>query len=130
MIGARIAHYEVTGVLGAGGMGEVYRATDTKLHREVAVKIVPKAVATDSQRLGRFQREAEILASLSHPNIGQIFGIEDAGATKALILELVEGPTLSERIARGPIALEAALEIMLQIVEGLEAAHDKGHRAS
>ena len=107
-------------------MGEVYRATDTKLNRDVALKILPEQFASDSQRMGRFQREAEVLASLDHPNIGQIYGIEEAGATKALVLQLIEGPTLAEKIAQGPIPVEEALKISLQIAEGLEAAHEKG----
>ena len=107
-------------------MGEVYRATDTKLNRDVALKILPEQFASDSQRMGRFQREAEVLASLDHPNIGQIYGIEEAGATKALVLQLIEGPTLAERIAQGAIPVEEALKIALQIAEGLEAAHEKG----
>ena len=107
-------------------MGEVCRATDTKLNRDVSLKILPKQFASDSQRMGRFQREAEVLASLDHPNIGQIYGIEEAGATKALVLQLVEGPTLAERIAQGPIPVEDTLQIALQIAEGLEAAHEKG----
>ena len=107
-------------------MGEVYRATDTKLNRDVALKILPEQFASDAQRMGRFQREAEVLASLDHPNIGQIYGIEEAGATKALVLQLIEGPTLAERIAQGAIPVEEALKIALQIAEGLEAAHEKG----
>ena len=107
-------------------MGEVYRATDTKLNRDVALKILPQQFASDSQRMGRFQREAEVLASLDHPNIGQIFGIEEAGQTKALVLQLIEGPTLAERIVQGPIPVEETLKIALQIAEGLEAAHEKG----
>ncbi len=95
-------------------MGEVYRATDTKLNRDVALKILPEQFASDSQRMGRFQREAEVLASLDHPNIGQIYGIEEAGATKALVLQLIEGPTLAERIAQGPIPVEDALKILPQ----------------
>ena len=104
----------------------VYRATDTKLNRDVALKILPQQFASDSQRMGRFQREAEVLASLDHPNIGQIYGIEDAGKAKALVLQLIEGPTLAEKIAQGPIPVEEALKIALQIAEGLEAAHEKG----
>ena len=107
-------------------MGEVYRATDTKLNRDVALKILPEQFASDSQRMGRFQREAEVLASLDHPNIGQIYGIEDAGQTKALVLQLIEGPTLADKIAQGPIPVENALKIALQMAEGLEAAHEKG----
>ena len=126
MVGTTISHYKVTEKIGQGGMGEVYRATDTKLNRDVALKILPEQFASDSQRMGRFQREAEVLASLDHPNIGQIYGIEDAGQTKALVLQLIEGPTLAERIAQGPIPVEEALKIALQMAEGLEAAHEKG----
>ncbi len=126
MVGKTISHYKVLEKIGEGGMGEVYRATDTKLNRDVALKILPEQFASDSQRMGRFQREAEVLASLDHPNIGQIYGIEDAGETKALVLQLIEGPTLAERIAQGPIPVEEALKIALQMAEGLEAAHEKG----
>ncbi len=126
MVGTTISHYKVLEKIGEGGMGEVYRATDTKLNRDVALKILPEQFASDSQRMGRFQREAEVLASLDHPNIGQIYGIEDAGQTKALVLQLIEGPTLAERIAQGPIPVEEALKIALQMAEGLEAAHEKG----
>ncbi len=93
MLGKTISHYKVIEKIGQGGMGEVYRATDTKLNRDVALKILPEQFASDSQRMGRFQREAEVLSSLDHPNIGQIYGIEDAGQTKALVLQLIEGPT-------------------------------------
>ena len=126
MVGKTISHYKVLEKIGEGGMGVVYRATDTKLNRDVALKILPQQFASDSQRMGRFQREAEVLASLDHPNIGQIYGIEEAGQTKALVLQLIEGPTLAERIAQGPIPVEDALKIALQIAEGLEAAHEKG----
>jgi len=126
LVGTTISHYKVIEKIGEGGMGEVYRATDTKLNRDVALKILPERFASDSQRMGRFQREAQVLASLSHANIGHIYGIEDAGATKALVLELIEGPTLADRIAQGPIPVEEALKIALQITEGMEAAHEKG----
>jgi len=126
MVGTTISHYKVLEKIGEGGMGEVYRATDTKLNRDVALKILPQQFASDSQRMARFQREAEVLASLDHPNIGQIYGIEEAGQTKALVLQLIEGPTLAERIAQGPIPVEDALKIALQMAEGLEAAHEKG----
>jgi len=126
MIGKSLSHYKILEMIGEGGMGVVYRATDTKLNRDVALKILPEQFASDSQRMGRFQREAEVLASLDHPNIGQIYGIEEAGATKALVLQLIEGPTLAEKIAQGPIPVEDALKIALQIAEGLEAAHEKG----
>ena len=103
--GARVGPYEVVGAIGAGGMGEVYRAHDPKLQRDVALKILPDAFAADPDRLARFKREAQVLASLSHPNIGHIYGFEDSGATHALVLELIPGPTLAERIAGGPLPL-------------------------
>jgi len=124
--GARIGVYEVTGSLGAGGMGEVYRARDTKLDREVALKVLPEAFTSDPERLARFEREAKVLASLNHPNIGGIHGLEDSKGVRALVLELVEGPTLADRIARGPIPADDALPIATQIAEALEAAHDAG----
>ena len=126
MVGQTISHYKVLEKIGEGGMGIVYRATDTKLNRDVALKILPEQFASDSQRMGRFQREAEVLASLDHPNIGQIYGIEEAGQTKALVLQLIEGPTLADKIDQGPIPVEDALKIALQMAEGLEAAHEKG----
>ena len=126
MVGQTISHYKVLEKIGEGGMGVVYRATDTKLNRDVALKILPQQFASDAQRMARFQREAEVLASLDHPNIGQIYGIEEAGQTKALVLQLIEGPTLAEKIAQGPIPVEDALKIALQMAEGLEAAHEKG----
>ena len=125
-IGSRIAHYDVTALIGEGVMGQVYQATDTKLNRQVALKILPEAFATDPDRLARFQREAQVLASLNHPNIAQIHGIEEEGGTRALVLELVEGPTLADRIAQGPIPLDEALPIAKQIAEALEAAHEAG----
>ncbi len=124
--GTRLGQYEVGGQLGVGGMGEVYRATDTKLKREVAVKVLPDSFAQDPERLARFQREAEVLASLNHPNIAAIYGLEDSGETRALILELVEGPTLQDRISQGAIPLDEALPIAKQIAEALEAAHEQG----
>ena len=107
-------------------MGQVYQATDTKLNRQVALKILPEAFATDPDRLARFQREAQVLASLNHPNIAQIHGIEESGGTRALVLELVEGPTLADRISQGPIPVDEALPIAKQIAEALEAAHEAG----
>ena len=107
-------------------MGQVYQATDTKLNRQVALKILPEAFATDPDRLARFQREAQVLASLNHPGIAAIYGIEESGDTRALVLELVEGPTLAERIAQGPIAVDEALPIAKQIAQALEAAHEAG----
>ncbi len=124
--GTRLGHYDVTALLGEGGMGQVWQATDTQLNRQVALKILPDAFATDPDRLARFQREAQILASLNHPNIAQIHGIEEAEGTRALVLELVEGPTLADRIAKGPIPLDEALPIAKQIAEALEAAHEAG----
>jgi eukaryotic-like serine/threonine-protein kinase len=117
-----IAHYRITAKLGEGGMGEVWRATDTKLGREVAIKVLPDVFAKDADRMARFQREAQVLASLNHPNIAAIYGVEE----RALVMELVEGVTLAERIAPGPIPLDEALDIARQIGEALEAAHDKG----
>ena len=125
-LGSSLGHYDVTALIGEGGMGQVYQATDTQLHRQVALKILPEAFATDPDRLARFQREAQVLASLNHPNIAQIHGIEEAEDTRALVLELVEGPTLADRIAQGPIPLDEALPIAKQIAEALEAAHEAG----
>ena len=116
-VGGRIAHYDVTALIGEGGMGQVYQATDTKLNRQVALKILPEAFAADPDRLARFQREAKVLASLNHPNIAAIHGIETSKSTRALVLELVEGPTLADRIAQGPIPLDEALPIAKQIAE-------------
>ena len=107
-------------------MGEVYQATDTKLKRQVAIKVLPASVAADAERLARFQREAEVLASLNHPNIAAIYGLEEADQTKALVMELVEGPTLADRIAQGAIPVDEALPIAKQIAEALEAAHEQG----
>ena len=125
-IGSRLAHYDVTALIGEGGMGQVYQATDTKLNREVALKVLPEAFATDPDRLSRFQREAQVLASLNHPGIAAIYGIEEAEGTRALVLELVEGPTLADRIRQGPIPLDEALPIAKQIAEAVEAAHEAG----
>jgi len=126
LIGQTISHYKVTSLLGAGGMGEVYRATDTKLGREIALKVIPQEFAQDAQRMARFQREAQVLASLNHPNIATIHGLEESGSTRALVMELVEGPTLAERIQVGPLPREEALPIARQIAEALEYAHEKG----
>jgi len=122
----RLGAYEVSEPIGAGGMGEVYRARDTKLNRDVALKVLPEAVASDPERLARFQREAEVLASLNHPNIAQIYGLEDSSETTALVLELVSGVTLEERIAEGPIPLDEALDLAEQVAHALEAAHAQG----
>ena len=124
--GSKLGHYDVTSLLGEGGMGQVWQATDTQLGREVALKILPEAFAADPDRLARFTREAQILASLNHPNIAQIHGTEESEWTRALVLELVEGPRLAERIAKGPIPLDEALPIAKQIAEALEAAHEAG----
>jgi serine/threonine-protein kinase len=125
-VAARVGPYEILSALGAGGMGEVYRAHDTKLGRDVAIKILPQAFLADPERVARFQREARTLASLNHPNIGGIYGLEEAAGMAALVLELVEGPTLADRIAQGPISIEEALPIAKQIAEALETAHAQG----
>ena len=124
--GTRLGNYHVTALIGEGGMGQVWQATDTQLKRQVALKILPAAFADDPDRLARFQREAQILASLNHPNIAAIYGIEQSDDTRALVLELVEGPTLADRITQGPIPLDEALPIAKQIAEALEAAHEAG----
>lgn len=134
MLGMSISHYLVEGKIGSGGMGDVYRARDTKLARQVALKLLPEEFASDSQRMGRFEREAQVLAVLNHPNIAQIYGIEEVekrdpasqqSATKCLVLELVEGETLAERIQKGPVPLEEAIGLALQIADALEYAHEK-----
>ena len=124
--GTTLGPYAVTAKIGEGGMGEVYRARDTKLDRDVALKVLPQAFTDDPDRLARFEREAKVLASLNHPNIGHIYGLEEAEGQKALVLELVEGPTLADRIAQGPIPVDEALPIAKQIAEALEAAHEQG----
>jgi serine/threonine protein kinase/Tol biopolymer transport system component len=124
--GARIGPYEVTALLGAGGMGEVYRATDTNLARQVAIKVLPESMAADAERLARFDREAKTLAALNHPHIAAIYGLERSDGQTALVMELVEGPTLADRIADGPIPVDEALAIAKQIAEALEAAHEQG----
>src|SRR4029453_3559119 len=124
--GARLGPYEIRSLLGAGGMGEVYRARDTKLNREGAIKVLPESVARDPDHLARFQREAHVLAALNHPNIAHIHGLEESDGLRALIMELVEGPTLADRIALSPIPLNDALPIAKQIAEALEAAHEQG----
>jgi serine/threonine protein kinase len=126
MIGKTIAHYEITNQLGKGGMGEVYQAKDRKLGRDVAIKVLPDEFARDADRVARFQREAKLLASLNHPNIAAIYGLEEFGGTNFLVLELVEGETLADRIKAGPVPVEEALKLALQIAEALESAHEKG----
>ena len=123
--GTRIGVYEILGSLGAGGMGEVYRARDTKLERDVALKVLPPAFTEDVDRVARFRREARLLASLNHPHIGTIYGFEDGGHIPALVLELVDGETLDDRLTRGPLPLSEALAIASQIVDALDAAHEQ-----
>src|SRR5512144_2016472 len=124
--GTRLGPFEIVAPLGAGGMGEVYRASDPRLGRDVAIKALPAEFAQDPERLARFEREARLLASLSHPNIAGIFGVEEAGGARYLVLELIEGESLADRIARGPLPLDDALEVGRQIAAGLEAAHESG----
>src|SRR5215510_5593995 len=125
-IGTQLGSHEITALLGKGGMGEVYRARDTKLKRDVAIKILPDEFSLDAGRVSRFQREAEVLASLNHPNIAAIYDLQEPDGSRCLVLELVEGETLAERIARGPIPVGEALDIAKYICEALEAAHEKG----
>jgi serine/threonine protein kinase len=124
--GARLGPYEILAPLGAGGMGEVYRARDARLERDVALKVLPEIFAKDKERMARFQREAQVLASLNHPNIAALYGLEESDGVRALVMELVEGPTLAERIAAGPLPLDEALPIAQQMAEALEYAHDRG----
>jgi len=126
MLGKTISHYRIVERLGEGGMGEVYRARDSKLNREVALKVLPEVFAKDVERMARFHREAQVLASLNHPNIAAIHGLEESNGVRALVMELIEGPTLADRIAQGPIPLDEALPIARQIAEALEYAHEKG----
>ena len=127
MVGKTLGHYEILEPLGKGGMGEVYRARDTKLDRDVAIKVLPEDFAADPDRLARFEREAKLLASLNHANIAAIYGLEDEGDQRFIVMEVVDGETLAERIARsGRIEVDEALEIARQIAEALEAAHENG----
>jgi Tol biopolymer transport system component len=126
LIGRTLAHYRVTAAIGVGGMGEVYRATDTRLGREVAIKVLPAEVAGDEERLARFRREAQLLASLNHPNVAAIYGLEEAEGTPFLVLELVEGEDLARRLERGPLPAAEAVAIAEQVAKGLEDAHEKG----
>ncbi len=126
MIGKTLAHYEITAPIGRGGMGEVFKGKDHKLGREVAIKVLPEEFAKDADRVVRFQREAKLLASLNHPNIAAIYGLEVSEGTNFLVLELVEGETLADRIKTGPVPVEESLKLALQIAEALEAAHEKG----
>src|SRR5688572_28309531 len=125
-IGARFGPYEVTALIGEGGMGKVWRAHHSGLRRDDALKVLPDAFASDPDRLARFRREAQVLASLNHPNIAHVYGLEHAGDVQALVMELVEGPTLADRIAQGPIPADEALPIAKQVAEALEAAHEQG----
>ena len=124
--GTRIGAYEILAPIGKGGMGEVYRARDTRLGRDVALKVLLSAFVSDPDRMARFEREARVLASLNHSNIATLHGLEESDGVRALVMELVEGPTLAERIAQGPMALEEALPIVLQMIEALDYAHDRG----
>src|SRR5579864_4832153 len=123
--GAKLGPYEILSAIGAGGMGEVYRAHDTKLARDVAIKVLPANFVNDPERLARFQREARMLAALNHPNIATIYGLEQADGVTCLVMELVPGETLAERVKAGPLPIEEALKIAVQIAEALEAAHEK-----
>src|ERR1700694_2939147 len=123
--GTRLGSYEVLAQIGAGGMGEVYRARDSKLGRDVAIKVLPANFVNDPERLSRFQREARMLAALNHANIATIYGLEQSGGVHCLVMELVSGETLAERVKAGPVGIEEALKIAVQIAEALEAAHEK-----
>ena len=126
MIGKNLGNFEISSRLGKGGMGEVYQAKDQKLGRDVAIKVLPQEFAMDADRVARFEREAKLLASLNHPNIAAIHGLEESGGTHFLVLELVEGDALADRIRKGPIPVEESVKLALQIAEALEAAHEKG----
>ena len=126
LAGRRLGVYHLQERIGAGGMGEVYRARDTRLGRDVAIKVLPAAFTADAERLARFEREARVLAALNHPNIATIHGVEESDGVHALVMELVEGPTLADRIAQGPIAVDDALPLAKQIADALETAHEQG----
>ena len=128
--GRKLAHYEVLELIGRGGMGEVYRAHDAKLKRDVALKVLPEAFANDAQRMARFEREAQLLASLNHPNIAAIYGLEQSDNLRFLVLELVPGETLAERLRRGPLPVSEALELARQIADAVAAAHDQRRHSS
>jgi eukaryotic-like serine/threonine-protein kinase len=123
--GSRLGRYEIVSRIGAGGMGEVYRARDSKLGRDVAIKVLPEAFAQDGDRMVRFEREAKFLAALNHPNIASIYGVEESASADALVMELAEGPTLADRLRSGPIPLHEALPIARQIADALEYAHER-----
>src|SRR5262245_16066015 len=124
--GARLGAFEIVAAIGAGGMGEVYRARDRRLDRDVAIKVLPQGVAADSDRIARFKREAKTLAALNHPNIAHIHGFEESDGIHALVMELVEGPTLADRLIKGPLPIKEALSIAAQIAEALDVAHEHG----
>src|SRR5215475_7811071 len=124
-VGTQLGSLEIIGLLGKGGMGEVYRARDLKLKREVAIKTLPDEFSRDPERLTRFQREAEALAALNHPNIAHVYGLEESANTRCIVMELVEGETLQQRLTRGAIPVDEALQIAKQIAEALEAAHER-----
>ncbi len=124
--GIRLGPYEVVGLIGQGGMGEVYRAQDTTLKRDVALKVLPDLVANDPERLARFQREAQVLASLNHPNIAAIYELLESDGRRVLVMELVEGPTLADRLDAAPLSIDEATAVFIQIADGLEAAHERG----
>src|ERR1700752_5333037 len=124
--GTKLGPYEILVPIGAGGMGEVYRARDARLNRDVALKVLPEIFSKDAERMARFEREAQVLASLNHPNIAALYGLEESNGIRALVMELVEGPTLAHRIGGGAIPLEEALRIAQQIADALQAAHEKG----
>jgi|SRR5665213_148677 len=124
--GDKLGHYEVLAPIGAGGMGEVYRAHDTQLERDVAIKVLPRALANDPERLARFDREAKVLAALNHSNIAAIYGLVESEGQRALVMELVPGETLGDRMKRGPLPLDESLQVARQIAEALEAAHERG----
>ena len=124
--GSHLGNYEILEPLGAGGMGIVYRARDTKLKRDVAIKVLLEAVAQDEERMKRFEREAQLLAALNHKNIATLYGLEESNGQPFLVMELVDGETLAERMSSGALSLEEVLPIVLQVAEGLEAAHERG----
>ena len=126
MIGQTVGHYRITDKIGSGGMGDVYRATDTTLHRVVAIKVISPEFATDPERMARFEREAQVLASLTHGSIAAVYGLEQSGGHRALVMELVDGEDLSARLRRAPLPLDDALRIAAHIAEALEVAHEHG----
>jgi serine/threonine-protein kinase len=126
VIGKTLGHYEILEPLGAGGMGAVFRARDTNLRRDVAIKVLPEALANDEDKLARLRREAQLLASVNHPNIAAIYNLEESAGTRWLVLELVEGTTLEQELRTGPLTVAESLRIGVQIAAALEAAHEKG----